>query len=84
MLIFVSEGFFDKVVDGLKHRNLHVAIKGKSKDLVDLHYSNNVRIPPIVLYGEQGWIIGTNKTTFLSGSKFAAEFNLQSIDIAAY
>lgn len=67
--LWPKKGHYEKVVNALKgdHLNLHVAIKGRSEDLVLMHYSNNRRIAPVVLYAEPGWVIGRTNATFKSG-----------------
>ncbi|XP_076445124.1 bis(5'-adenosyl)-triphosphatase enpp4-like [Babylonia areolata] len=67
--LWPREGFHDKVVDALKgnHVNLHVDVKGQSDDLVSMHYSENRRIAPVVLYAEPGWVIGRTNATFKFG-----------------
>ena len=75
VLIFtLFSGFNQKIVASLKgkHRNLHVATSSDSEDLLELHYSFNRRIAPIVLSAEPGWLIATNKTHFSSGGEFTS------------
>lgn len=57
--IWPKEGCNEKLLAGLRHINLHVETKG-SPDLQALHYSNSSRIAPIVIYGEEGWLISND------------------------
>nr|KAG5708925.1 hypothetical protein BaRGS_009334 [Batillaria attramentaria] len=55
--IWPKEGFQDKLLERLRHHNLHVCVKNSSQDLRDLHYSSSCRIGPVVVYAEEGWLI---------------------------
>ncbi|XP_070189861.1 bis(5'-adenosyl)-triphosphatase enpp4-like [Littorina saxatilis] len=69
IMLFPKGDSYEKIVTGLKDRiNLHVETSSNSPDLLDLHYSLNRRIAPIVLYAEPGWVIGTNNTNFTDGN----------------
>jgi hypothetical protein len=61
----VFAGHYQHIVDKLTKThilNLHVQTKSDSADLAALHYANNRRIAPIVVFAEPGWVIKTSKT----------------------
>ena len=68
VLYFV--GFTEKITDALKplQEDVNVFTKG-DRELKDLHYNDNDRIPEIVLVGNEGVVLVNNATKNFTLSK---------------